>query len=470
VSLVRFTGSGIYAILPSAFGAEVPAFTPPAEPFRVVGRCAVIDVCGPLTHTNTQLQTYASIVERAKAAAAWDVDTVAIRIASPGGDVYGAFDCSRAVAAAIRGAGKRYVAFTEAQACSSAYALASAADELVISDTATIGSIGVIATAVDTTRADAAMGVTFAIVTSGARKADGNPHVALSAETIAALKVGVDATAEIFFGLVAERRRLPIETVRGFEAGTFVGAAAVANGLADRIATWEELICELASGQRLTLQSMAYEKDKDETRKALAAAAEDKDPDKAARAKRALAAFDEDDKEAASEEDKGDEKEKEAAAAAAKASDEEKEKEKAVAAASAAASAGTPLTAAQVSAIVESQFAARDLAEKRAALLASRPDVAASVLAALANAPLDQIKAVLDGFPKAAGNPLVPQLANQAARGAGEGVEGDRLPKAEADAMSLAMGLTTGKTEVIDTAYALVLGATVPAPLTLGAQ
>jgi signal peptide peptidase SppA len=467
VSGVLFHGSGIYAILPQAFGLEFPLFVAPPVPFRLEGKCAVVEVCGALAHANPMLQTYAQIVEAAKLAAASEAEVVAVKIASPGGDVYGAFDCARAVAAAIRGAGKRYVAFTEAQACSSAYALASQADEIVISDTATVGSIGVIATSVDTTKADAAQGLRFAIVASGAHKADGNPHVALTEEALSAIQTGVDATADVFFDLVARSRRLSPEAVRGFEARTFVGANAVSVGLADRISTWEALLCELREGVKAaahTSSAMAYDKDKDETRKALAAAAEDKDPDKSARAKRALAAFDEYDKDAKAEDDKGDEDEKKDKAAApagssAKAEDDKDKDDKAKAASALpGVSAGTPLTAKEVQAIVQAQLDAAAQAAERTALLASRPDVAPSVIKALANAPIEQIKAVLDGFPKGPTS-LVPELARSATQGATAGEQPDRLPKAEADALSIQMGLTKTGTSVIETPNALILGA-----------
>lgn len=470
----RFHGTGVFAIEPSAFGAEHPIYTVPPADYTLCGKCAVIEVSGPLAHQNREFLTYAAIVARVKAAAASDAEIVALKIASPGGDVYGAFDCARAVKAAIKAAGKRYVAFTEAQACSSAYALASGADEIVVSDTATVGSVGVIATAADTTKADAAMGINFAIVTSGARKGDGNPHVSLTDAVIAALQVGVDATAQVFFELVAANRGLTVDGVRALEASTYVGARAIAEGLANRISTWDALIEELSKGVSAEAHtsggannSMAFDKDKDETRKALAAQAEDKDPEKSARAKRALAAYDEDDKEAKAEDDKGDEKkdDKEASSASsAKAEDEKKEDDKAKAVAPAAvvpsASAGTPLTAEAVAALVRGEFAARDEATQRTTLLASRPDVSPTVIKALANAPLEQIRAVLDGIPKGPTS-LVPQLATAPVLGGGVDPtkQPDRLPPAEAAALDIAMGLAAIGPTVIDTPTALVLGA-----------
>src|SRR6478752_7118272 len=174
--LRAYAPRGIVAIQQSAFGLEFPQANKASELCLFAPSVACVEICGPLVHTpDPWFQTYRSIVEQVRAACeAPGVDLVVLKIDSPGGDVFGNFDASREIRAIATAAKKRLIAYSDACCCSAAYALACSADEIVIADTAVIGSIGVIAMLVDATRLDNAMGLGYSVIKSGARKADGN--------------------------------------------------------------------------------------------------------------------------------------------------------------------------------------------------------------------------------------------------------------------------------------------------------
>lgn len=221
------------------------AFTPKAEtrsaPYVRDGNVAVVSIEGPLAqrawscwvfegdgYDAIQARVFAALEDRT-------VSAVVLRIDSPGGEVAGCTEAVRAIQAAKKTAGKPIVAYADEMACSAAYELACACDEIVVPDSGYAGSIGVIATLLDESKALELEGVAVNLVTSGARKADGHSAQPLSAEARAAIQAEVDHLAGIFFNVVAESRNIAVADVRALEAGVFLGADAVAKGLADHV-------------------------------------------------------------------------------------------------------------------------------------------------------------------------------------------------------------------------------------------
>lgn len=171
---------------------------------------------------------------------------------SPGGEVAGCGVCADAIRSAADASGKPVVSYVGELAASAAYWLASAADKIVTPASGMLGSIGVIATRIEDTTSGAS-GRKVHLITSGARKADGHPTVPLSEEELAATQAKIDALADVFAGAVAERRGLTLAQVRGLEADVFVGADAVAKGLADRVGNLSSAVAyarELATTTR----------------------------------------------------------------------------------------------------------------------------------------------------------------------------------------------------------------------------
>ncbi len=247
---------------PQAFAPAVPAAIRP-EAYGVVydsaqastsstPGCAVVQVRGPLMHAeHWWFDSYEAIASRVSAALASGAASIVLDINSPGGLVSGCFETCREIRRMCDERDVPLYAYVNGQATSAAYALASVASSIWCPEAGVAGSIGVIAGLVDVTAMDTAYGVRYAIVTSGARKADGHPHVQLSDDAVKATQDHVNDLAAVFFAHVAAERGITVEKVRGLEAGVFLGVESKALGLVDTVGTLPEMLSAIGRGERL---------------------------------------------------------------------------------------------------------------------------------------------------------------------------------------------------------------------------
>lgn len=169
------------------------------------------------------------------------VRAVVLRLDSPGGACSGLFECCDAIRASKASTGKPLVAFAEGGgAYSAAYALASTADEIFVSRTAGVGSIGVIATAVSYAGQLEKEGIAVAVVASGSQKTDLHPALPLAEAAVKRLRGRVMELATLFATEAGRARGMSADDVLALQAGCFYGDAAVSAGLADRVGTVTE--------------------------------------------------------------------------------------------------------------------------------------------------------------------------------------------------------------------------------------
>jgi signal peptide peptidase SppA len=180
---------------------------------------------------------------------------------SPGGVVTGTDELSSQIFAA-RGT-KPIIAHVNGYAASAAYWIASAADEIVVTSSGQVGSIGVIGVHDDVSAALEKMGVKKTIISSGKYKAEGSPFGPLSDEARTHRQQEADAYYDDFVRAVARNRNVSLSAVRdGFGQGRMVRAeAAIAEGMADRIATLDETIARFA-GHPTPRRKLAAEREK----------------------------------------------------------------------------------------------------------------------------------------------------------------------------------------------------------------
>ena len=223
---------------------------------------AVVNVRGPLEHhLDSQGDSYDAIVQRVTEAFAGICtdengeqedegvpEAVILRIDSPGGVVSGLNECVKKLRALSAAAEIPLIAYVDEMAASAAYALACSCDEVYLPKSAIAGSIGVISTMVDQSALDKAMGLRFVTITSGARKADGHPHVPISSDAVAAERGRVDKLAGQFYRIVQQARGLSPKAVQSYQAGIFLGDEAVKAGLADGVMSWDAFIGALSDG------------------------------------------------------------------------------------------------------------------------------------------------------------------------------------------------------------------------------
>lgn len=187
-----------------------------------------------------------------------NIAAIVIDVDSPGGAV----DLVPETAARIRAARREsrpIVAVANTLAASAAYWIASAADELVVTPSGEVGSIGVYMLHQDISAMLEAEGVRMTFLREGPRKVEGNPFEPLSEEARGALQTNVRHYYDMFVKDVARHRSVPQAVVRAdpekggrhFGGGrSYPAAMAVDLGLADRVATFEETVARLQGGGR----------------------------------------------------------------------------------------------------------------------------------------------------------------------------------------------------------------------------
>jgi capsid assembly protease len=194
------------------------------------------------------MQGYDAIREAFIAALADDkAKAIVLSVDSPGGEVSGAFDLTDEIFAA-RGT-KPIVAIADEVGYSAAYALASAADLIIVPRTGGVGSIGIVCCHMDFSKALSGAGVGVTFIQYGAQKTESAPEKPLSDDAKGRLQADVDQMGEIFVETVARNRGMTAASVRETEAGTFLGAKAVDVGLADAVmppaAAFQDLLSRL---------------------------------------------------------------------------------------------------------------------------------------------------------------------------------------------------------------------------------
>lgn len=203
----------------------------------------------------TMVDSYQACEQRIAAALADPaVRAVALIIDSPGGEVSGCFEFCDRLAAAARGP-KPIWAIADDRACSAAYLIAAACAQAWATETADVGSIGVMGVHCDMSGYDAQMGLKYTYIYSGAHKVDGNPHEPLPEAVRAVWTAEFDELRAMFAGRVAAWRGLSLDAVLATEARVYAREAALAEGLVDRIGTLDRMLVEmsaaLAAGESL---------------------------------------------------------------------------------------------------------------------------------------------------------------------------------------------------------------------------
>lgn len=173
------------------------------------------------------------------------IGAIVLDVNSPGGQVFGVEELARKIYDA-RGK-KPIVAVANHVMASAAYWIGTAADEVVVSPSGEVGSVGAFAAHVDESKAMEMAGIKVTYISEGKYKTEANPYEPLAEEAKAAIQESVKESYDSFVRGLARQRGKPLEEVRnGFGQGRMVNARqAVQMGMADRVGTLEDTIREL---------------------------------------------------------------------------------------------------------------------------------------------------------------------------------------------------------------------------------
>lgn len=224
------------------------------EGYDIVGGVAIIPIAGTLVQKLGTLRPYSGMTgydgirqNFMTAMSDPDVKAIMLDIDSPGGEVSGCFDLVDAIYKA-RGTKPIWSVLNES-AYSAGYALASAADRIVVPRTGGVGSIGVIWMHMDWSKALTSAGFKVTFITYGDLKADGHPEIPLSEDARTRFQSDITTMGELFVSTVARNRNISAKAVRDTQAATYLGAAGVSQGLADEVmapdAAFRALLAEI---------------------------------------------------------------------------------------------------------------------------------------------------------------------------------------------------------------------------------
>ena len=179
------------------------------------------------------------------AVASPDEGAIVIDVDSPGGLI----DLVPEVALEVREArgSKPIIAVANTMAASAAYWIAAQADELVVTPSGTVGSVGVYMVHFDYSAWNAKAGIDPTYISAGRYKTEGNPDEPLDEAAQADWQAEVDDLYAMFLDAVAAGRGISSQDVRDNygEGRTLLAANALDAGMVDRIEPLEVVIGEL---------------------------------------------------------------------------------------------------------------------------------------------------------------------------------------------------------------------------------
>lgn len=150
---------------------------------------------------------------------------------------------------------KPIIAMVNTCAASAAYWLAAQAEEVVVTPSGQVGSIGVYTIHEDISEMLAEEGIKETLIYSGQYKVLGNEFEPLTDEAKSIMQQRVDELAASFVRAVAQGRGVSLTAVNeGFGQGLMFGAEeAVARGMADKVATMAETLARFGVQQNPAL-------------------------------------------------------------------------------------------------------------------------------------------------------------------------------------------------------------------------
>jgi protease-4 len=180
-----------------------------------------------------------------------NVKGLILRIDSPGGTTAG----SEAIYEAVRkiAKDKPVAAVMDTVAASGGYITAIAADHIVARGNTITGSIGVIFQWAEFSKLLETVGVQMQEIKSGDLKAEPSPFKPLSEKAREVSTLMVQDSFAWFTGLVAERRKLPLDKVKILSDGrVYTGRQAVAEKLIDELGGEEKAVAWIKKEKKLS--------------------------------------------------------------------------------------------------------------------------------------------------------------------------------------------------------------------------
>ncbi|EKC7217688.1 S49 family peptidase [Salmonella enterica] len=233
-------------------GSYMSGDKPRARFYQVVNGIAVLPVSGTLVHKLGGMRPfsgmtgYDGITARLQQAMDDpDVKGVLLDIDSPGGQAAGAFDCADMIYRLRQQ--KPVWALANDLACSAAMLLASACSRRLVTQTARIGSVGVVMAHTSYAGRLEQEGIDITLIYSGSHKVDLNGTQALPENVRADYQQKMDDARLMFAEKVAQYTGLSVDAVMATEAAVYDGQAGMDAGLADEMVNAADAVTVMAA-------------------------------------------------------------------------------------------------------------------------------------------------------------------------------------------------------------------------------
>lgn len=189
-----------------------------------------------------------------------------LSINTPGGSVYAIDELYLKILEYKKDTGRPVYTYMRDMAASGGYYIAAASDKIYANRNTWTGSIGVtVGTFMDVSGFLDKMGIRTVTITAGSNKAMGSTVTPMTEEQKAIFQSLVDDAYEQFTGIVAEGRKMNIETVKKLADGRiYTAKQAKANGLIDEISTLDGALADMIERYELgdcETPIMVYEPD-----------------------------------------------------------------------------------------------------------------------------------------------------------------------------------------------------------------
>jgi signal peptide peptidase SppA len=223
----------------------------PDKPFAFANGIAFIPVHGTLINrfgSSWGCVTGYNFIRHQTALAGMDDDVkhIVYDHNSYGGEAAGCFECAGELKKLANG--KPTLAVVDSNCYSASYAIACGADQIAVTPSGGVGSVGVVAMHMDMSKMLDDFGLKITLIHAGDHKVDGNPFEALPKEVRADIQKGVDKSYATFVAHVAEGRLMDEKKVRDTEARIYRADEALQMGLIDFVATPSEAVLAFVGG------------------------------------------------------------------------------------------------------------------------------------------------------------------------------------------------------------------------------
>lgn len=217
-------------------------------------KAALFTIEGPMTKKPVTMFgmdcggfSYEQFKEDFRTVADSGVKTVGFMLDSGGGEADSLFDTANYVRALADENGIKIISYVDSLAASACYGIAAISDEIIMSGSSSVGSIGVVLRLINDSEALKKEGYERIYVTAGADKVPFDAEGKFKDSFLTDIKEKIDVMYGEFTEHVAKYRNISVEQVKATEARTYLSTQALELGLADSSMTLEQFYSYFAN-------------------------------------------------------------------------------------------------------------------------------------------------------------------------------------------------------------------------------